>query len=391
MISKQHSINSVINRFVMFVAIYLLAILMVVTYLWLDRDSKRDAVVFQNHVQQLAETIAYNNNHQLNPDLTGLLETVGTLGSYYEISNQAGRIISRIGTNEGDIQFSVNIENTDWMLLSRKQVAPMFERLQPILVNLTILFTASFALLYFLGRKTAGLFKDDFAQMTEAIDLEPDSEQSSSEPVNILLTDFQELYQRIQGAINNGRQATEFIKDEAIRDPFTLLLNDNAFAESKQKYFKMASRDIKIALILLDIDKLDLMNQNYGLETGDQAIRGISDILRGSVRDSDESYYLGNGRFAVVMIDAESAELLKWYEFLMRRFDVLEQNLREPDHPSIQLSISAGAAKVSKTDKSFDTTLQRCETVLNSVKQQSPGIIVMAKESKPEPSDYETE
>ena len=406
MISKKHSINSVINRFVIYVAIFLLAILILLSYFWLEDNSKRDAVIFQNHVQHLAETISYNNNRQMNVDLTGFLDSVGTLGNYYEITNQAGRIISRVGTNEGDVQFSVNIENTDWMLLSRKNVAPLFERLQPIMINMAIIFIGGIALLYFLGRKTTSLFKDDFKQMSKAIDFEPDSEESSSKPINILLTDFQELYERIQDMIINVQdEATEYIKDEAksindetisikdkaIRDSFTQLLNEDAFNESKQKFFKMASGDIKSALILIDIDKLDLMNQNYGLEIGDLAIRGISDILLTSVRDSDESFYLGNGRFAVVMIDAQSAELLKWYESLMRRFDALEQSLREPDHPSLQLSISAGAAKVGKADNSFDATLQRCESVLSSVKLQSPGIIVMARDPNSEFPEYETE
>ena len=97
----------------------------------------------------------------------------------------------------------------------------------------------------------------------------------------------------------------------ATRDPMTGLSNRAAFIErieeaiASQKHF-----DKSFAMLIIDVDRLTKINDDFGHPGGDKAIVAIAQQLRTSIRQGDAAARLTNGdEFAMLLlhIDAEAA------------------------------------------------------------------------------------
>ena len=62
-----------------------------------------------------------------------------------------------------------------------------------------------------------------------------------------------------------------------------------------------------ICLLMMDIDGLKQINDNFGHTAGDVALRAVADILKASVRESDILARLGGDEFVIVMPLADKA------------------------------------------------------------------------------------
>lgn len=90
------------------------------------------------------------------------------------------------------------------------------------------------------------------------------------------------------------------IKESAYRDDLTGLYNRRYFYQFAEKLLKETSR--KNCLALLDIDFFKVINDKFGHEAGDQALKQISSLLRSSFKDFTVSR-VGGEEFAVVLTD----------------------------------------------------------------------------------------
>ena len=96
-------------------------------------------------------------------------------------------------------------------------------------------------------------------------------------------------------------------------------------------------------MVVLDLDRLKEINDTYGHEAGDRALRAVGDRLRSTVRQNDLCARFAGDEFIVVLWDCSP-------EHEERR--VLELQTAVGAHPfeprpgvRVSLSISAGAAR----------------------------------------------
>jgi len=69
---------------------------------------------------------------------------------------------------------------------------------------------------------------------------------------------------------------------------------------------KTSSREQKaLLLFFIDLDGLKYINDTYGHEEGDRALKRTADILKKTFRDSDIIARLGGDEFAVLVSDNE--------------------------------------------------------------------------------------
>ncbi|HZG48784.1 MAG TPA: diguanylate cyclase [Thermoleophilaceae bacterium] len=108
-------------------------------------------------------------------------------------------------------------------------------------------------------------------------------------------------------ALQSADQAAE-LRHEARHDALTGLPNRRAFLARLAG--EAAHPDGTFALILCDMDNLKALNDTYGHEAGDLALRLLADALRTGLRRSDDAFRIGGDEFAVVLggasrLDAE--------------------------------------------------------------------------------------
>src|SRR5690606_31578600 len=87
--------------------------------------------------------------------------------------------------------------------------------------------------------------------------------------------------------------------------------NRRRFETEVRRQLAYASRyDETGAIVVLDLDSFKYANDSFGHQAGDRIIRGVADILRSRLRETDVLARLGGDEFAVLLprADREAAE-----------------------------------------------------------------------------------
>ena len=97
-----------------------------------------------------------------------------------------------------------------------------------------------------------------------------------------------------------GRQADDLARLSET-DGLTDLVNARGFHDRLRKELGRARRyRTPLALILLDLDGLKMVNDRLGHRAGDEALRGVADVVRAELRESDVGARWGGDEFAIL-------------------------------------------------------------------------------------------
>lgn len=150
------------------------------------------------------------------------------------------------------------------------------------------------------------------------------------------------------------------IKDASNTDFLTKLFNRRYFFDSGTRVYSRAVKaQREIALAMMDIDHFKMINDTYGHDGGDEALRKVSSILRESVRPNDIVARFGGEEFCLLLdgIDADVA---------VRKMESIRQRIEETvfvfDNISFHCTISIGLTcnyneSLEKMIKEADTRL----------------------------------
>jgi len=100
-------------------------------------------------------------------------------------------------------------------------------------------------------------------------------------------------------------QAYKRLEASAARDSLTQCLNHGAFVARTSEILKRTSRQ-RGALLVIDADHFKSINDRFGHETGDMALKQIATIIRASVRRGDLVGRMGGEEFGVFLPDASA-------------------------------------------------------------------------------------
>lgn len=104
------------------------------------------------------------------------------------------------------------------------------------------------------------------------------------------------------------KQALNRLRAEADRDYLTGLMNRRRFRTALGNEIERWRRyQIPCSLVLLDIDHLKKVNDEYGHTTGDRVIRHTANALVELSRDNDTSARMGGEEFALLLAGADES------------------------------------------------------------------------------------
>ncbi|MDQ3818919.1 MAG: diguanylate cyclase, partial [Acidobacteriota bacterium] len=125
-------------------------------------------------------------------------------------------------------------------------------------------------------------------------------------------------------AVNHARLFSQ-MQQQALTDGLTGCFNRRSFEMQLERDLHMATRmRLPISLILLDLDNFKRVNDTYGHDVGDIALRLLSENLREELRGVDTAARYGGEEFAVILPQAGMDGALIVAERLRRRIEKME-------------------------------------------------------------------
>ncbi|MGA9994741.1 MAG: sensor domain-containing diguanylate cyclase, partial [Pyrinomonadaceae bacterium] len=110
-------------------------------------------------------------------------------------------------------------------------------------------------------------------------------------------------------AVNHARLYAQ-MQQQALTDVLTGCFNRRSFEMQLERDLQLATRMRQpLSLVFLDIDNFKRVNDTFGHEAGDNALRLIADVIREELRGVDTAARYGGEEFAIILpqADAEGA------------------------------------------------------------------------------------
>src|SRR5437660_10284946 len=165
----------------------------------------------------------------------------------------------------------------------------------------------------------------------------------------------------LSGALLDQARLFEQVRSMAVTDPLTGLSNYRRLISVLEAELDRSSRTRRsFSVVLLDMDGLKVINDQYGHLTGSRALVRISKILRNHSRAIDTAARYGGDEFALVLPEAGKDVASRVVSRIRERLS------SEPEHP--KLSVSAGVAAFPEDGDSPEKLLGAADRALYAMK-----------------------
>ena len=174
---------------------------------------------------------------------------------------------------------------------------------------------------------------------------------------------FTDEHRRVLGRVSDQAAAViynstrfEQTQHESHTDPLTGLPNRRSLDRQFEAGLAHATRaKASFSVVVLDLDRLKEINDTYGHEAGDRAIRSVGNVLRSTVRQTDLCARFAGDEFVVILWDCSPDNEAR------RVMEIQNAVAAHPFEPRtgvrMALSISAGPARCPDDGTTFEELL----------------------------------
>jgi len=161
-------------------------------------------------------------------------------------------------------------------------------------------------------RKVTTRFKEsdfsDIPSMTELL-----RKERSRDELFYLKRSILTMAQELEALISQLQSEKGQLEELAYTDPLTKLNNRRLFLEEAKRMIEYARRyGEPLSLIMMDIDNFKNINDEYGHDIGDLALKKLAEVVRRNIRSSDLAARFGGEEFVILLprTDEKGAELV---------------------------------------------------------------------------------
>ena len=153
-----------------------------------------------------------------------------------------------------------------------------------------------------------------------------------------------------------NRESREQLAYEATHDQLTGLYNRAGF-----EFLRRNVDFSNAAFLLFDLDKFKGVNDSFGHDAGDRALKRVAETVRGSFRSGDYLCRIGGDEFAAIMLGAGPGNARLIGEKIRHINDVLGKTVDDLPPLSISAGVAFGAPgmEIREIYKQADTALYR--------------------------------
>jgi len=174
--------------------------------------------------------------------------------------------------------------------------------------------------------------------------------------------------------LHNARAQAEATR-LATTDTLTGAFNRRTFREIAEREMSRARRaNQPLSIIMLDIDHLRRLNEDYGHEAGDAVLQRFADIVRTALRKEDMLVRFAGEEFLVMLPEVSGPGAVVVAGRIRRA--VADMPIEANGH-LLQVTVSLGvAARLDEGPESLDGLVARAESALQLAKQRGRNRVV---------------
>ena len=180
-------------------------------------------------------------------------------------------------------------------------------------------------------------------------------------------------------ALHDVREAWRL---EAIRDFVTGLFNRRHFEGRLDEEVARSHRHGNpLSLIMTDVDHFKKVNDRYGHQAGDAALRELAVRIKKMFRREDVVARVGGDEVAILMPDTAIHESIDKAELLRARIADEPVQLADASAP-VNVTISCGVASVDHPNDAADDLLRRADASLYEAKKQRNAVAAVTADEE---------
>jgi len=155
------------------------------------------------------------------------------------------------------------------------------------------------------------------------------------------------------------------IKNMALHDHLTGLHNRTYLFEAGTKTLAIMNRQqSNISIALCDIDNFKNVNDTYGHDVGDEALKLVAKTIKTNLRESDFCARFGGEEFVFVLPDCPQENAIEIAESICKAVEALKF---ETNGKQVKLTISVGLT--SQRDKDLDVMIKKADELMYKAKK----------------------
>ena len=167
-------------------------------------------------------------------------------------------------------------------------------------------------------------------------------------------------------------QRCQSLADKATRDPLTQVANRAEFDRMHAMFVTAhQQQQAPCSLLMCDLDRFKTVNDSYGHQAGDEAIKSLAALLKGACHPGDFVARYGGEEFVMLLADCDNATAC-------RRADQVRVALSQLPQPRMNgraITVSFGATEIQPGDTA-ETMLRRADRALLMAKENGRNQVV---------------
>ena len=191
--------------------------------------------------------------------------------------------------------------------------------------------------------------------------------------------DHRRLLERIAeqaGAVIHNSIVFEQTQEDSLTDPLTALPNRRSMFVHLSRELARAERlKNELAIIVMDIDGFKAINDTYGHNVGDHALREVATALQGALRPYDLCVRYAGDEFIVVLADCSREAADAKRRELQSRISEIQLDVRAGKR--LRLGASAGAAVFPHDGATYEALLAAADHLMyrDKASRRAPGVL----------------
>jgi len=186
------------------------------------------------------------------------------------------------------------------------------------------------------------------------------------------------MAERIISLSSSLAMARSQLENQPLFDNLTGFMNRTAFFKQSTGELERARRaSMPLSLIAMDINDLEVINNTFGVEVGDEVLRVLSQSIREKSRPYDCIGRWMGGKFVIMLSGVISADAEKVAERIIA--GVRGTTIEVKNEAPLNIKISAGIVSMSRVNASaeIDPLIQQALQVVSRAKEAGDDQVLM--------------